>query len=95
MMVKYISSKPHVVQSFDSYENFITPAMHLLAAASRPRLSETEPKYMFETSCYAFVGQIRCLAKVNVNKVNICYCIVLILVASCSFRCTLSLLTIR
>ena len=30
-------------------------------------------------------------AKVNVNKVNISYGIVLIQLASCSFRCTLSL----
>ena len=36
-----------------------------VAAASRPRLSETEPKwFMFETSSYAFV-------KEKENKVNI------------------------
>ena len=40
--------------------------MHLLAAASRPRLSETELKwFMFETSCYAFGGRIRRFAKLN------------------------------
>ena len=33
-------------------------AMHSFAAASRPRLSETEPKLVvFETSCYAFCGR--------------------------------------
>ena len=37
------------------------------------------------------VGDIVGFAKVNVNKVNICYGIVLNLVAICSFRCTLSL----
>ena len=47
-------------------------AMHWLAAASLPRLSETEPKcFVFETSCYAFGGRIRRFAKVNVNYVNI------------------------
>ena len=45
--------------------------MHSLASASRPRLSETEPKlFVFETSCYALGGRIRHFAKVNVNKVN-------------------------
>ena len=67
-------------------------SMHSLAAASWPRLSETEPKWFeFETSCYAFGGRIRSFAKVNVNQVNIFYCIVLILVSGCSFLCTLSL----
>ena len=47
-------------------------ATHSLAAASRPRLSETEPKwFMFETSCYAYGGRIRRFAKLNVNKVKI------------------------
>ena len=46
------------------YENLVdawlsvyltTLAMHSPAAASRPRLSETDPKlFVFETSCYAF-----------------------------------------
>ena len=57
-------------------------------------LAETKPKwFVFETSCYhAFGGRIHCFAKANVNKVNIIvYWIVLILVASCSFLCTLSL----
>ena len=32
--------------------------MHSLATASRPRLSETEPKlFVFEISCYAFCGR--------------------------------------
>ena len=45
--------------------------MHSLAAASQPRLSETEPKwFVFEISCYAFGGRIRRFAKVNVNKVK-------------------------
>ena len=46
---------------------------------------------MLETSCYAFGGRIRRFTKVNVNKVNMLYCIELILVANCSFRCTPSL----
>ena len=47
-------------------------AMHSLAASSRPRLSETAPKwFMFETSCYAFGGRIRRFAELNLNKVNI------------------------
>ena len=34
--------------------------MHSLAAASRPRMSEIEPKwFMFETSSYAFGKRIR------------------------------------
>ena len=34
--------------------------MHLLTAAHRPRLSETEQKwFVFETSCYAFGERIR------------------------------------
>ena len=46
-------------------------AMHSLADVSRPRLSETEPKwFVFETSCYAFGGRIRRFATVNVNKVK-------------------------
>ena len=66
--------------------------MHSLAAASRPRLSETEPNwFVFETSFYAFGGRIRRLAKVNVNKLNIFYGMVLIQLLSCSFRCLLSL----
>ena len=44
---------------------------------------------MFETSSYAFGRRIRQFAKWNVNKVNFVYCIVFILVASCSFRYTL------
>ena len=52
-------------------------AMHSLTAASRPRLSETEPKwFVFETSCYAFGGRIRRFAKLNVNKVKNFYCII-------------------
>ena len=47
-------------------------AMYSLAAASRPRMSEPEPKwFMFETSSYSFGRQICRLAKINVNKVNI------------------------
>ena len=35
-------------------------------------MSETEPKwFVFETSSYAFGGEIRRFAKVYVNKVNI------------------------
>ena len=35
-------------------------AMRSLVAASRPRLSEKEPKWLvFETYCYAFGGRIR------------------------------------
>ena len=53
--------------------------MYCLAAASWPRLSETEPKwFVFETSCYAFGGRI-CRF---VNKVNMFYCIILILLSS-------------
>ena len=56
------------------------------------RLSEMEPKwFVCEMSCYAFGGRIRRFAKVNANKVNMLYCIVLIIVPICSFRCTLSL----
>ena len=59
-----------------------------LAAASRPRLPETKPKWFeqrfeFETSCYALGRRIRRFAKVNVNKVITFYWIVLILVVSC------------
>ena len=47
--------------------------MHSLAAASRPSLSETEPKWsIFETSRYAFGGRNLRLAKLKVvNKINI------------------------
>ena len=46
--------------------------MHSLAAAGRPRLSETKPKwFVFETSCHSFVGRIRHFVKISVNKVNI------------------------
>ena len=41
---------------------------------------------MFETACGAFGGRIRCFGKLNVNKVNNFYCIVFILVASCSLQ---------
>ena len=54
-------------------------AIHSLVAESRPRLSETEPK--FETTCYAFGERICRFAKVNVNKVKMLYYIILILVA--------------
>ena len=38
--------------------SFTLLAMHSLAAASRPRLSETEPIWVvFETSCCAFGGE--------------------------------------
>ena len=51
--------------------SFITPAMRSLAVASRPKLSETEPKLVvFETYCYAFGGRIHNFAKVNVNIDN-------------------------
>ena len=67
-------------------------SMHLLAVASRPRLSKIEPKwFIFDTSCYAFGGRVRRVAKLNVNKLNFFYCIVFILVTSSSIRCTLSL----
>ena len=57
-------------------------AMHSLAAASWPRISETEPKwFLFETSCYAFGGRIRGFANLNVNKVNIFDCNIFILTA--------------
>ena len=53
-----------------------TLAMHSLAAASRPRLSEMEPKwFVFETYCFAFGGRIRRFAKVNVNIDNTFICI--------------------
>ena len=42
--------------------------------------------FVFEPSCYAFGGR-SVASQVTVNKVNIVYCIVLIIVASCSFRC--------
>ena len=45
--------------------NCIVPAMHSLVAASRPRLSETEPRWSNPS-----------LRKVNVNKVNIVYGII-------------------
>ena len=46
--------------------------MHLLVAASRPRMSKTELKwFMLETSNYAFGRRIRHFAKLNVNKVNL------------------------
>ena len=61
------------------------------AAASRSRLSESDPTwFVFETSCYAFGGRIHRFVKVKANKVNMFYCIVLI-VGSCIFRCTLSI----
>ena len=51
--------------------------MYSLASVSRPRLSEADPKFfVFETSCYSFGGRIRHFAKVNMNKVNMLYCIV-------------------
>ena len=53
--------------------------MHPLAAASRSRLLETEPKlFVFETSYYAFCGQY-CFESVALNVNNIeRYCIELL-----------------
>ena len=56
-------------------------SLYCIGASSNPQaftrghesayMSETEPKwFVVETACYAFVGRIRHLAKVNVNKVN-------------------------
>ena len=47
--------------------------MHSVAAASRPRMSEMEPRwFILETSSY--VGRvIRRFGKLNVGKVNICF----------------------
>ena len=57
-------------------------AMHTLA--SRTRMSEREPKwFLFATSSYAFGRRNSRFATLNVNKVNLFYFIVLILVASC------------
>ena len=66
-----------------------------LAAASRLRLSEMGPKwFVFETACYVFGGRIHRISKVNVNKVNSFYGIILILLASCSFWYTLIIIII-
>ena len=52
---------------------FVCTKHAFTCAASRPRLSKTEPRwFVFKTSCYVFCGSIRRFAKVNVNKVNIC-----------------------
>ena len=61
--------------------------MHSLVAASRPRMSETEPKWFmfFETSSYAFGRRIRRFATLKVNKLNIFYSIVFILVRKLFF----------
>ena len=76
-------------------EKFWPIDMHSLAAASCPRQSEAEPKlFLFETSCDAFCGRYffeYVASWVNMNTVKRNYCIVLIVVASCSFRCALSL----
>ena len=57
---------------FDTSIYLLILALHSLAAASRPRLSETEQKWFtFGTFCYAFGGRNRRFAKVNVNKFNI------------------------
>ena len=46
--------------------------MRSLTVASRPRISETEPKWlMFETFSYAFGRRIRHFTQLNVHKVNI------------------------
>ena len=46
-------------------------AMHSLAAASRPRLSETEPNwFMFKTSSYAFGGRIEPLLHTKKHFIN-------------------------
>ena len=72
-------------------DSLMIMVLYSLAAASRSRLSETDPKwFVFETSCYAFGGRIHRFVKVKANKVNMFYCIVLI-VGSCIFRCTLSI----
>ena len=41
--------------------------------------------------CVRYVCEYVASQKLNTNKVNMFYCTVFILVASCSFRCTLSL----
>ena len=74
--------------------SYLTLAMHSLAAESRHRLSETEPTCFFPETNLRSVSDIALnpsLHNNNVNKVNMCYCIVLIILASCSFPCTLSL----
>ena len=84
VIVKY-KYKPHCISKTNTYL--------IQLAASRPRMSETEPKrFQFETSCYAFGGRIHRFSKVNMNEVNMFYGIVLIQLASCSFRCALSVL---
>ena len=72
--------------------------MHSLAAANRSTdytVRNEAEAVVLETSCYAFGGRIRLIAKVNVNKDNMFYCIIihnlLIIVASCYFRCILSI----
>ena len=55
--------------------NYVRLAMHSLAAATRPRLLDTDSKlFVFETSCYAVrsVGDIALnpsLRKISVNTV--------------------------
>ena len=52
------ASRNYIIDLFDCILSAL--AMHSLAAASRPRLSETVPKwFMFENSYYAFAGRIR------------------------------------
>ena len=56
---------------------------------SQPRVRldcQKRSRFMFVNSCYVFGRRIRRFAKFNVNKVNILYRIIFILVASCSFR---------
>ena len=68
--------------------------MHSLAAANRSTdytVRNEAEAVVLETSCYAFGGRIRLIAKVNVNKDNMFYCIYIIIVASCYFRCILSI----
>ena len=68
--------------------SFVTLAMHSLAAESRPRLSETEPTCFCSKTHLRSMGDIALkpsLHKNNVNKVNIIYCIVLILLAVVPF----------
>ena len=72
LLIPMINQLPYLTGAKYVY-NQVGLAMHPLAAASRPIMSETEPKwFMFETCSYAFGRRIRPFAKLNVKKVNIC-----------------------
>ena len=89
------------VRGFKRHRSYIIIIIIIIITVGGPKLDWASASCIVDLDCqkrsrsdlcskfYVFGGRIRRFAKVNVNKVNIFYCIVLIMVASCLFRCTL------